>query len=141
MLFFCVGGGIGNKKNSNSVVVAISADNNNNKRRRQQRLHVNSNGSSGSGSYDQSGEIQLLQETLDTLRHTLDRDEAELRDSSDELFAFQRCGGYGSNNGSQLAGLIGSASEGMVSLTSNNNNNGNSLSLQSESTMRSIIDR
>lgn len=119
-------------------MVAISADNNNNnnKRRRQQRLHVNSNGSSGSGTYDQSGEIQLLQETLDTLRHTLDRDEAELRDSSDELFAFQR--GYGS--GAQLAGLIGSASDGVVSLT-NNNNNINSLSLQSESTMRSIIDR
>lgn len=71
-------------------------------------------------SYDQNGEIQLLQETLDTLRNTLDRDEAELRDSSDELFALQRCNGYGPvSNG----------------LSSNN------LSLQSESTMRSIIDR
>lgn len=75
-------------------------------------------------SYDQNGEIQLLQETLDTLRHTLDRDEAELRDSSDELFALQRCNGFqtASNNGcTSLAG--------------------NNLSLQSESTMRSIIDR
>lgn len=105
---------------------------------------MNSNGSSGSGSYDQSGEIQLLQETLDTLRHTLDRDEAELRDSSDELFAFQRCAGYNSANGSQLAGLVAATSEGGTSLNGNNNNNNNSsnsLSLQSESTMRSIIDR
>uniref|UniRef100_A0A1A9W174 Uncharacterized protein n=1 Tax=Glossina brevipalpis TaxID=37001 RepID=A0A1A9W174_9MUSC len=98
----------------------------NNKRRRPPR-----NGSTGLSTttqqnqtslnnYDQNGEIQLLQETLDTLRHTLDRDEAELRDSSDELFALQRCNGYGPvSNG----------------LSSNN------LSLQSESTMRSIIDR
>ena len=70
------------------------------------------NNTSG-GSYDQNGEIQLLQETLDTLRHTLDRDEAELRDSSDELFALNRHTGGALNN----------------------------LSLQSESTMRSIIDR
>ncbi|TMW43740.1 hypothetical protein DOY81_011180, partial [Sarcophaga bullata] len=114
----------------------------NNKRRRQPRSHINSTSNAGSGgnagsigyqhvsnstalsSYDQNGEIQLLQETLDTLRHTLDRDEAELRDSSDELFALQRCNGFqtGSNNGcTSLAG--------------------NNLSLQSESTMRSIIDR
>jgi len=90
------------------------------KRRRQLR---SSGGSGGGGagseqglgkSYDQNGEIQLLQQTLDTLCHTLDRDEAELRDSSDELFGLQRpAGSNGSNN----------------------------LSLQSESTMRSIIDR
>ncbi|XP_023304191.2 ras GTPase-activating protein raskol isoform X2 [Lucilia cuprina] len=105
-----------------------------NKRRRQPRTHMN-NTSNGGGfqhvtnstalsSFDQNGEIQLLQETLDTLRHTLDRDEAELRDSSDELFALQRCNGFqqGPN------GTTGS-------LTANN------LSLQSESTMRSIIDR
>ncbi|XP_037931905.1 ras GTPase-activating protein raskol-like [Teleopsis dalmanni] len=81
------------------------------KRRRQPRL--NSNNTNSNNGYDQNGEIQLLQETLDTLRHTLDRDEAELRDSSDELFALNRHTGGGVNN----------------------------LSLQSESTMRSIIDR
>lgn len=104
-----------------------------NKRRRQPRNHVNnsSNGlsthnsnSTALSSYDQNGEIQLLQETLDTLRHTLDRDEAELRDSSDELFALQRCNGFS-----------GCGPNGVASLTANN------LSLQSESTMRSIIDR
>lgn len=105
-----------------------------NKRRRQPRTHIN-NTSNGGGfqhvsnstalsSFDQNGEIQLLQETLDTLRHTLDRDEAELRDSSDELFALQRCNGFQQGpNGASNA------------LT------GNNLSLQSESTMRSIIDR
>ncbi|XP_075156603.1 ras GTPase-activating protein raskol isoform X2 [Haematobia irritans] len=104
-----------------------------NKRRRQPRNHVNNSsthantGNSGTtalSSYDQNGEIQLLQETLDTLRHTLDRDEAELRDSSDELFALQRCNGFN-----------GCGPNGITTLTANN------LSLQSESTMRSIIDR
>ncbi|XP_061386754.1 ras GTPase-activating protein raskol-like [Musca vetustissima] len=97
-----------------------------NKRRRQPRNHVNniSNGLQSSNLNDQNGEIQLLQETLDTLRHTLDRDEAELRDSSDELFALQRCNGFN-----------GCGPNGVASLTANN------LSLQSESTMRSIIDR
>nr|XP_016939138.2 ras GTPase-activating protein raskol isoform X2 [Drosophila suzukii] len=91
------------------------------KRRRQLR---SSGGGGGVGSeqglgksYDQNGEIQLLQQTLDTLCHTLDRDEAELRDSSDELFGLQRPAGSAGSNGS------------------------NNLSLQSESTMRSIIDR
>lgn len=111
-----------------------------NKRRRQPRTHINNSSSNNGGSggfqhvtnstalssFDQNGEIQLLQETLDTLRHTLDRDEAELKDSSDELFALQRCNGFqqcAPNGGSgALAG-------------------GNNLSLQSESTMRSIIDR
>lgn len=104
-----------------------------NKRRRQPRNHANnssnglnshSNNSTALSSYDQNGEIQLLQETLDTLRHTLDRDEAELRDSSDELYALQRCNGFNS-----------CGPNGVVSLS------GNNLSLQSESTMRSIIDR
>ncbi|XP_049311557.1 ras GTPase-activating protein raskol isoform X7 [Bactrocera dorsalis] len=108
------------------------------KRRRQPRAHTNSGnhqqhhmaagnsstggsaGSANSGSFDQNGEIQLLQETLDTLRHTLDRDEAELRDSSDELFALNR---HNSVNG-------GSGGSGV-----------SNLSMQSESTMRSIIDR
>uniref|UniRef100_W8AJE2 Uncharacterized protein CG43427 n=2 Tax=Ceratitis capitata TaxID=7213 RepID=W8AJE2_CERCA len=111
------------------------------KRRRQPRAHTNaaahhhqqqhvtaagnsstggSAGSANSGSFDQNGEIQLLQETLDTLRHTLDRDEAELRDSSDELFALNR---HNSVNG-------GSGGSGV-----------SNLSMQSESTMRSIIDR
>ncbi|XP_054729380.1 ras GTPase-activating protein raskol-like [Anastrepha obliqua] len=108
------------------------------KRRRQPRAHTNSGnhqqhivaagnsstggsaGSANSGSFDQNGEIQLLQETLDTLRHTLDRDEAELRDSSDELFALNR---HNSANG-------GSGGSGV-----------SNLSMQSESTMRSIIDR
>lgn len=66
----------------------------------------------------------MLQETLDTLRHTLDRDEAELRDSSDELFALQRCNGF-QQAANGTAGALA----------------GNNLSLQSESTMRSIIDR
>ncbi|XP_055912329.1 ras GTPase-activating protein raskol isoform X2 [Eupeodes corollae] len=70
------------------------------KRRRQPR-----------NTYDQNGEIQLLQETLDSLRHTLDRDEAELRDSSDEIFALNRYNG------------------------------GNNALQQSDSTMRSIIER
>ncbi|XP_058974628.1 ras GTPase-activating protein raskol isoform X2 [Musca domestica] len=97
-----------------------------NKRRRQPRNHVNnsSNGLQSTNLNDQNGEIQLLQETLDTLRHTLDRDEAELRDSSDELFALQRCNGFS-----------GCGPNGVAGLTANN------LSLQSESTMRSIIDR
>ncbi|XP_067637261.1 ras GTPase-activating protein raskol isoform X2 [Eurosta solidaginis] len=108
------------------------------KRRRQPRAHTNSNnhqqlivaaggsstggsaGSANSGSFDQNGEIQLLQETLDTLRHTLDRDEAELRDSSDELFALNRLNS--ANGGSGGSGI-------------------SNLSMQSESTMRSIIDR
>lgn len=92
------------------------------KRRRQLRSSSGagaSDGGLGKG-YDQNGEIQLLQETLDTLRSTLDRDEAELRDSSDELFALQRPGGGGS------CGL---------------GNGLSNLSVQSESTMRSIIDR
>lgn len=98
------------------------------KRRRQLRSSNNSGGAGGGSEssglckgYDQNGEIQLLQETLDTLRHTLDRDEAELRDSSDELFALQRpgCAGGGSGGGNGV----------------------NNLSQQSESTMRSIIDR
>jgi len=94
------------------------------KRRRQLRSSGGSGGGGGVGSeqglgksYDQNGEIQLLQQTLDTLCHTLDRDEAELRDSSDELFGLQRPAGSAGSNGS------------------------NNLSLQSESTMRSIIDR
>ncbi|XP_055840723.1 ras GTPase-activating protein raskol isoform X2 [Episyrphus balteatus] len=70
------------------------------KRRRQPR-----------NNYDQNGEIQLLQETLDSLRHTLDRDEAELRDSSDEIFALNRYNG------------------------------GSNALQQSDSTMRSIIER
>lgn len=105
------------------------------KRRRQLRSNANSGLGGGAGvsvsvsvsdssglsrGYDQNGEIQLLQETLDTLRHTLDRDEAELRDSSDELFALQRPGGAGGGSGG---------------------NGVSNLSLQSESTMRSIIDR
>lgn len=103
------------------------------KRRRQLRSNANSGLSGGPGvsvsvsdssglsrGYDQNGEIQQLQETLDTLRHTLDRDEAELRDSSDELFALQRLGGGGGGSGG---------------------NGVSNLSLQSESTMRSIIDR
>ncbi|XP_017479294.1 PREDICTED: probable Ras GTPase-activating protein, partial [Rhagoletis zephyria] len=108
------------------------------KRRRQPRAHTTSSshqqhiaaagnsstggsaGSANSGSFDQNGEIQLLQETLDTLRHTLDRDEAELRDSSDELFGLNR---HNSANG-------GSGGSGV-----------SNLSMQSESTMRSIIDR
>ncbi|XP_065365840.1 ras GTPase-activating protein raskol isoform X2 [Calliphora vicina] len=105
-----------------------------NKRRRQPRTHIN-NTSNGGGfqhvsnstalsSFDQNGEIQLLQETLDTLRHTLDRDEAELRDSSDELFALQRCNGFQQTANGSSGALVG-----------------NNLSLQSESTMRSIIDR
>lgn len=60
---------------------------------------------------DHNGEIQLLQETLDSLRHTLDRDEAELRDSSDEILALNRY------------------------------NDSNSALQQSDSTMRSIIER
>ncbi|XP_064554963.1 ras GTPase-activating protein raskol isoform X5 [Drosophila montana] len=97
------------------------------KRRRQLRSSNNSGGAGGGSEssglckgYDQNGEIQLLQETLDTLRHTLDRDEAELRDSSDELFALQRPGCAGGGSGG---------------------NGVNNLSQQSESTMRSIIDR
>lgn len=96
------------------------------KRRRQLRSSGGSSGGGGAapsaseqgltkgGGYDQNGEIQLLQQTLDTLRHTLDRDEAEVRD---ELFGLQRQAGSAGSNGS------------------------NNLSLQSESTMRSIIDR
>ncbi|XP_070074626.1 ras GTPase-activating protein raskol isoform X4 [Drosophila takahashii] len=90
------------------------------KRRRQLRSSGGSGEGKGNGNgngYDQNGEIQLLQQTLDTLCHTLDRDEAELRDSSDELFGIQRPAGSAGSNGS------------------------NNLSLQSESTMRSIIDR
>ncbi|KAH8343289.1 hypothetical protein KR059_007747, partial [Drosophila kikkawai] len=96
------------------------------KRRRQLRSSGGSSGGGGAGNgasteqglgkggYDQNGEIQLLQQTLDTLRHTLDRDEAEVRD---ELFGLQR----------QAGSAAGS-------------NGTNNLSLQSESTMRSIID-
>lgn len=59
----------------------------------------------------EQNEIQRLQASLDSLRHKLDQDAAELRNSDEDFFTLHR------------------------------NGSGTNLALASESKMRSIIDR
>ncbi|XP_037917634.1 ras GTPase-activating protein raskol isoform X4 [Hermetia illucens] len=52
-------------------------------------------------------EIQRLQASLDSLRHKLDQDAAELRDSNDDLFALQKTGSAASLSGdSKMRSII-----------------------------------